>query len=243
MSVNYLVRLDDACPQMSHKNWTRIEDILDRHKVLPLVGVIPNNEDLDTTPDIPDPSFWQKVKIWEEKGWKIALHGHNHVCSSVTGGINPVHNRSEFAGLSIESQERKFFEGYEVFKKHNIFPSVFFAPSHTYDINTILALKSKTPIRIVSDTFALKPYKQYGMIFIPQQMGRFRKILISGYWTFCFHPNNMLEKDFYDFEIFIKKNRNNFIAFKDIPLNGLYEKTLLDRCLNRLYFLIRNLHK
>jgi len=53
----------------------------------------------------------------------------------------------------------------------------------------------------------------------------------------------MLEKDFYDFEIFIKKNRNNFIAFKDIPLNGLYEKTLLDRCLNRLYFLIRNLHK
>ena len=63
MSVNYLVRLDDACPQMSHKNWTRIEDILDRYKVLPLVGVIPNNEDLDTTPDIPDPSFWQKVKV------------------------------------------------------------------------------------------------------------------------------------------------------------------------------------
>ena len=47
--VEYCIRLDDACPQMNAEKWARIERILDKYKVRPIVGVIPENRDPDTT--------------------------------------------------------------------------------------------------------------------------------------------------------------------------------------------------
>ena len=37
--VDYCLRLDDACPQMNTEKWARIERILDKYKVRPIVGV------------------------------------------------------------------------------------------------------------------------------------------------------------------------------------------------------------
>ena len=45
--VDYCLRLDDACPQMNTEKWARIERILDKYKVRPIVGVIPENRDPD----------------------------------------------------------------------------------------------------------------------------------------------------------------------------------------------------
>lgn len=43
----------------------------------------------------------------EKKGWIIALHGYEHVFETTSGGINPVNNKSEFAGVNLEKQKKK----------------------------------------------------------------------------------------------------------------------------------------
>ena len=89
MKSKYLIRLDDACPTMDKAKWQRMEDILCRFGVRPLVGIIPNNEDPETSPDPEDSFFWEKAHKWENAGWTIALHGYNHVCTSRQEHFSP----------------------------------------------------------------------------------------------------------------------------------------------------------
>lgn len=39
----YILRLDDASDYMDVKKWQRMEELLDRHGIKPLVGIIPDN--------------------------------------------------------------------------------------------------------------------------------------------------------------------------------------------------------
>ena len=45
MSARYLIRLDDACHTMDTFKWDKIENILDKYSVKPIVSVIPDNKD------------------------------------------------------------------------------------------------------------------------------------------------------------------------------------------------------
>ena len=65
MNNRYLIRLDDACPTMDAAKWSRVEDILDRYGVRPMVGIIPHNEDPKQNIDPEDANFWSKTKAWE----------------------------------------------------------------------------------------------------------------------------------------------------------------------------------
>ena len=167
--------------------------------------------------------------------------GYNHVCTTATGGINPVHNRSEFAGLSLVEQREKISKGYKTLIAIGLFPKYFFAPSHTYDENTLEALVEESPIRIISDTIALQPYKQGVFTMIPCQMGQFRRPPIGGYWTFCFHPNGMDNAAFDIFECFIKTNIEYFISFNDIDTSRIGQKSIIDRLLSFVYFTLRKI--
>lgn len=236
--ARYLIRLDDACETQSREKWQKMEKLLDKYKIKPLVGVIPFNEDNDLKIDSADNEFWRKVKKWEEKGWIICMHGYNHVYLSSEGGINPIHCRSEFAGVKLTLQKEKMRKGYEIFKEKNIYPEIFYAPSHTFDEKTLEALKAETNIRVISDTIALSCYRYNGINFIPQQIGRCRKILI-GLITFCYHPNLMSDDDFERLESFLKKNKKSFIEFKEIDLINLKRKNILDKFLEKIYFLYR----
>jgi len=241
MKQYYLVRLDDACPQMNKLKWQRIENILDKYGIKPMVGIIPHNEDPTTCVDVVDTDFTSKILNWQKKGWAIALHGYNHVCTTVTGGVNPVHKRSEFAGLSLVEQKEKISKGYKTLIATGLLPKYFFAPSHTYDENTLEALVEETPIRIISDTIALQPYKQGVFTMIPCQMGQFRRPPIGGYWTFCFHPNGMDNAAFDIFECFIKTNIEYFISFNDIDTSRVGQKSIVDRLLSSVYFALRKI--
>lgn len=236
-----LIRLDDACPQMDKKKWQFVEDILDKYGIKPLVGIIPNNEDSQTCIDSIDTFFADKARRWQEKGWTIALHGYNHVCGSTNAGINPLWNRSEFAGLPLVEQRVKIRDGYAILKSWGLNPTYFFAPSHTYDLNTLKAIEEETPIRLLSDTVSIRPYKQGAFTVVPCQMGRFRKIPLCGYWTFCFHPNIMNEGAFIEFENFIKINREYFIGFDEIDIRNVGRKPVIDRLLSWVYFTMRKL--
>ena len=243
MKQYYLVRLDDACPQMNKLRWQRIENILDKYGIKPMVGIIPHNEDPVTCVDTIDTNFTSKVLNWQKKGWAIALHGYNHVCTTITGGINPVHKRSEFAGLPLAEQKEKISKGYKELITIGLLPKYFFAPSHTYDENTLEALVEETSIRIISDSIALQPYKQGVFTMIPCQMGRFRRLPIRGYWTFCFHPNGMDEVAFDTFEHFIETNLERFINFSDIDVNKVGKKTIVDRLFSFVYFTLRKIKR
>lgn len=208
MRTQYIIRLDDACPTMDHSQWQRMEEILDKYSIKPMVGVIPHNEDLAQQIDPADGDFWTKVKEWEKKGWTIALHGYNHCydCNGGMKGLNPMWKRSEFAGLPLEEQRVKIRKGVATMREHGINPKYFFAPSHTFDDNTLTALRDESDIRIISDTIATRPYKYRDFVFIPQFSGQCREMKMNGLFTFCFHPNTMNDAAFDRMDKFLKKH-------------------------------------
>ena len=241
--VSYLIRLDDACPYMDREKWQRMEDILDKFGVKPLVGIIPSNNDPKTKIEPEDNSFWEKAHSWEKKGWSIALHGFDHVCISDGGmkGLNPFWRRSEFAGLPLEQQREKLKKGYAVLKGHGFEPKYFFAPSHTFDKNTLEALKSESDIRIISDTIGRYPYKKNDFVFIPQIFGHCVKMPLSGIYTFCFHPNSMSDGAFMALERFLERYRDHCTNFDSIDIEKIREKSLLDIFISVIFFGLRKI--
>lgn len=239
----YLIRLDDACPYMDRAKWHRMEDVLDKYGVKPLVGIIPANADPQTMIEGEDIDFWNRVHRWMDKGWSMALHGYDHVCVSEEGmnGINPMWRRSEFAGLPLEQQKKKIRKGLAILCDKGISSNYFFAPSHTFDENTLHALESESEIRIICDTIALKPYKKGNFVFIPQIVGHCVSFPLSGIFTFCFHPNTMHERDYEKLESFIEKNQSSFLSFEQIDFNRCKEIRLYDKVLSWLFFKYRSI--
>ena len=243
MKKKYLIRLDDACPTMDAKKWQRIENILDSYGVRPMVGVIPANEDPKQQIDVVDTEFWSKVKNWEKKGWAIALHGYDHCYISNDGlnGLNPLWARSEFAGVPLEEQKKKIREGIKVLNIHDLSPKYFFAPSHTFDANTLQALREESDIRIISDTIATQPYRKDDFVFIPQLGGRCTEMKLPGWWTFCLHPSAMKEEEFLSTERFLQAHKDEMLGFDELNLSNLKGKNLMSRLLSLVYFTRRRL--
>ena len=124
---NYILRLDDASEKRNIDNWSRVEAILDKYEVRPLVGVIPDCHDpkMENYPTETIDEFWSRVHTWIDKGWVVALHGYQHVYVTSEGGINPVNKKSEFAGVSLDEQKEKIRNGVEIFREHGVNPEVF----------------------------------------------------------------------------------------------------------------------
>ena len=241
MNNRYLIRLDDACPTMNRNNWQRIFDMLDCYNVRPMVGIIPHNEDFKQLIDEPDSDFWSKARMWQDKGYAIALHGYNHCYISKESGINPLWKRSEFAGVPYDVQSQKIKDGYALLKENSLNPKYFFAPSHTFDENTLKALKEHTDIRIISDTIATKPYLMDDFVIIPQLGGHCTEMKIPGIWTFCLHPSMMSDTDFENTDKFLRNHKDEFIGFDDIDLSKVRGKDIFSRLLSWVYFTQRKL--
>ncbi|PNX53408.1 MAG: hypothetical protein BV458_04610 [Thermoplasmata archaeon M9B2D] len=237
MSAKYIIRLDDASPTMDSDKWERIELLLDRYEIKPIVAVIPNNEDTNMFKNAEDIHFWDKVKRWQEKNWMIALHGYNHVYGTDEAGLVPFNKRSEFAGLRYEEQAEKIKNGISIFASRAIETIAWVAPSHSFDKNTLKALSSESSIKIVSDGIALYPYNYLGFLWIPQQFWKFRKMPF-GIWTSCFHPNEMSDREFENLKNFIDQNHENFID-AHVLATVKRKKNLFDRLFETVYWFLR----
>lgn len=237
----YLIRLDDASDHMNIERWERIEQILDKNGIKPLVGVIPLNRDPMLLEFPEDPGFWAKAQNWQEKGWRIALHGYEHVYSTNCAGINPVHDRSEFAGHPLEVQRQKIRHGLHLLKEKGLEPTAFFAPSHTFDENTLEALRLESSIRIISDTVANDIYCRNGFTFIPQQSGRVRELPFR-ITTICLHPNFTTDAEFDEIEAFCTAHSMEFIDPNAIKPTTR-KRNLLDWGYMMAYFTKRKLRK
>lgn len=236
----YIIRLDDASEKRDVEKWDRIEELLDKYAIKPIVGVIPKCEDPKMDKYPADIDFWNRVHAWENKGWAIAMHGYRHVYDSNDGGINPVNNFSEFAGHPLEVQRERIKNGVEIFRDHGIEPKIFFAPGHTFDNNTLEALRLESNIRVISDTVAWDVYTKDGFTFIPQQSGRVRRLPFST-TTFCYHPNTMDEDMFTELESFNRRFMNRFGSTTRITneLKKHRKKRLTDTLLELMYFAMR----
>lgn len=239
----YLIRLDDACPTMHMERWSKIEDILDRYKIKPMAGVIPANKDPKQYHSKYDSNFWGRVRNWKKKGWAIAMHGYDHCYISREAGINPIWCRSEFAGVPLEQQKEKIRNGVSIFRANGIDPKYFFAPSHTFDIETLEALRVCSNIRIISDTIANKPYKYKDFIFVPQLGGHCTEMKLNGIWTFCLHPSVMSDSDFKSLETFLASHNEHFISFDEIDYSNLGSKNFISWILSTVYFTRRKIMK
>jgi len=230
--LKYIIRLDDATPTMDWNKWNKIFQILDKYNIKPIIAVIPNNEDQKMIIDKYNKNFWNEVRLWQDKGYHIAMHGYNHKYITQKSGIIPINKLSEFAGVDINIQKEKIKKGWEIFLKHNIKPDIWIAPAHSFDYNTLKVLK-ETDIFIISDGIAFYPYNKYNFYWLPQQLWWYVEKQ-EGIWTICLHPNNMNDNKILELEQIIKNNIDKF----QIDINKLY-KTFENRNLNfkdKLYY-------
>lgn len=243
MREQYLIRLDDACPTMDHEKWGRLEALFAEFDIRPMVGVIPDNQDESLVCQAAAPTFWEHAAAWQEKGWAIAMHGVEHLYVSEKGlqGMNPMWRRSEFSGVPLEKQREKIRKGIAILKEKKITPRYFFAPSHTFDENTLEALQEETDIRVISDTVANKPYRYRGFVFVPQVCGHPRIMHLPGIWTFCLHPNSMKDSDFESLRCFLEARPHFFITWDELDFTDLRGKNLMSRVLSFLFFRYRSI--
>ncbi len=238
----YLMRLDDAAEYMDLDNWKRVEALFDKYGIRPIFGIIPNCKDKGFCQKYEkNEAAWDLFSKWIEKGWVPALHGYEHVYVTKDPGINPYVKGSEFAGLSYDEQKEKISKGYEILKSHGIEPEIFFAPSHTFDENTLLALKNNTDIRIISDTIATDIYYERDFYFLPMISSNVRNISAE-LTTFCYHPNTMSEDGFNTLEAFLKENKDKFTRFDESMLKKR-ELSVKDKAIRKAYFTARRFRK
>lgn len=200
----YTIRLDDITPDMNWDNFERMLRLLKKYEIRPLLGVVPDNQDellhcMEARAD-----FFDVIRGLQKEGFCIAQHGYTHLYETDAKGLLGLNPFSEFAGLPPERQREKLEKGKAVLTKEGIDTNIFMPPGHTYDKNTLKALR-ELGFCYITDGFFKKPYRMEGMTFFPCTMLESYKG--KGVNTLCIHLNHKADRDFEELESFIKKNR------------------------------------
>jgi hypothetical protein len=185
--ARYIVRFDDICPTMNWRVWQRIEALIDRHGIKPIMAVVPDNRDPMLAVDAPASDFWPRVRRWQAAGWTIALHGHQHVYTTRDAGLVGINPYGEFAGLPRSQQAAKLKQALSIFAAEGVRADAWVAPAHSFDATTVELLLD-VGIRVVSDGFYPRAVCHLGAVWVPQQLWRFRP-MPAGLWTVCHHHN------------------------------------------------------
>ena len=56
---------------MQRESWERIEIILEKRNIKPIIAVVPNNKDLELMLNEKNKNFWNVVRNSSKKGWYI----------------------------------------------------------------------------------------------------------------------------------------------------------------------------
>ncbi|MBD5531494.1 MAG: DUF2334 domain-containing protein [Lachnospiraceae bacterium] len=215
-----LIRLDDITPDMDWEAFERLEALFEQYQIHPIIGVVPDNKDETLHIQEPRADFWERMRALQECGWVIAQHGFTHVYVNKRSGLLGVNPFSEFAGLSYQEQYEKLKKGQEILKKQGIDAVMFMAPGHTFDRQTLRALKNLGFV-FVTDGYCSIPYHRGGLLFLPCTLSSPR--LPKRFDTLCLHANGMGRGQFDALAEFIGRNRKliaNADEFCACFLNG-----------------------
>ena len=78
-NTGILIRIDDIAENMNWDLMEKSELLFEKYRIKPVLGVIPKNEDNELLSYSKKDDFWEKVRIWKNKGWEIVMHGDTHV--------------------------------------------------------------------------------------------------------------------------------------------------------------------
>lgn len=218
------IRIDDITPEMDWVKFHRFEKLLDKYEICPLIGVVPENRDpkLRGADGRRNPAFGDEkaYKDWldakQKLGWVIAMHGYDHVYVTKQGGLFPLNDFSEFAGVAYAEQKTKLEQGVLRLKKLGIQTDVFMAPGHSFDKYTLRALK-ECGFRYVTDGFGDAPYLREQLTFLPISFLRKQELKKdSGVTTFVVHTWDMSETEFRWYEDLFANQRARIVNYRQL---------------------------
>ncbi|MGN1181341.1 MAG: DUF2334 domain-containing protein [Suilimivivens sp.] len=211
------VRLDDITPDMDWQRFLTFKALLDKYQVKPLIGIVPDNRDenLKGTQEGAPEDFWSYIKELQADGWCIALHGCTHIYTTKKGGIFPLNDFSEFAGVSYERQSEMLAEGKRILREKGIETSLFMAPAHSYDNNTLKALK-ENGFTGLTDGFGMRPYRWKGLTFYPISFQLSKTLQKKkGYSTMVVHTGTLNEEDLKRYEGYFARPGVEWISYSE----------------------------
>ena len=214
----YLMRFDDINPRIDWDKFFILKNILEKYNIKSILGVIPNCEDPTLMVSQPHKNYYKYLRKCNFYGDSIAQHGYKHTYESKSKGEFGSSNNSEFAGLCIDSQFKKLSAGKSILEKESLWEPIFMAPSHSFDFNTLVALK-KLNFKIILDGFSLFPYKKNQLIFAPQISSKPLPSFIPGLSQLCIHINTISDNELNKIIKFIRNNHEDFISLKEIKPN------------------------
>lgn len=216
-SILCSVRFDDICESMDWGQFNKAIELMDKYNIKPLLGVVPQNKDLHLMKGDYNHSFWDIIKDLQNRGYAIAMHGYVHVYDIKSRGIVNLGCDSEFAGHSYDVQFEKIKKGKEILERHGIKTDIFFAPSHSYDKNTLRALRDNG-FKYLSDGKSSKPYIQEGIKCIPCRFFGTPKYIKKGFNISVCHSSNWNEypNNYFQLVEFCTKNKEQLIDFNEL---------------------------
>ena len=207
-------RLDDITPDMDRENFGRVTALLEKAGAFPLLGVVPENQDGKLSRGEPDPDFPEMLKRKKALGYTLALHGLHHVYDTKKGGLFPLNLFSEFAGHPYEEQKSRLQTGKALLRMYGVETDVFMAPAHSYDRETLRALKD-TGFRFVTDGFGAEPYEREGLVFFPISFRKRDSLdpAREGMTTIVLHTNEMTDGEIADMERLLDSHAEQLLPY------------------------------
>jgi len=211
MSTRYVIRFDDITPGMAWSKFKPFEAVADAFQLPYLIGVVPECRDPSLSVEPERADFWQWLRERASKGWTIAQHGYTHLYATKERGLLGIGSKSEVAGLPYEEQLEKLAAGKEILLREGVWHAVFMAPSHSFDANTLKALKA-LDFSAITDGYGFYAYDLHGLVALPQLLAR-PLGLGFGVETICLHANTMSEDAIQRMVDFIKAHHTAIIGF------------------------------
>lgn len=189
------VRMDDITPDMNWENFEFFQELFEKVGITPLLGIVAQNQDENLNIEEPRTDFWDIMKLLQKKGYVMALHGCHHVYRTPKGGMFPLNDFSEFAGIDFDEQKKDLQTAKEILESHGILTDIFMAPAHSYDKNTLKALKELGFTKI-TDGFGKRPYIWKGITFYPISFLLSKSLNgKNGYTTMVIHANTVTDSE------------------------------------------------
>lgn len=214
MCGNYVLRFDDITPGMAWSKFLPLKNWLQNQGIKCVLGVVPECLDKNLCVEPERSDFFDLIRDYHAFGDTIAQHGTHHVYDSTSSGLLKILPRSEFAGHTYQLQYNRLLHGKNILLRENVWEPYFMSPSHSFDLDTLRALKALEFIA-TTDGYGFHPYSMEGVKLIPQLTERFIKIPY-GVQTACLHVNNMNKPQIEKIINFVEKNKEAFVDFKDI---------------------------
>lgn len=207
--------MDDITPDMNWDNFNFFRKLFEEAGITPLLGIVPDNRDPKLSCGTVHDDFYEVIKELENEGYSLAMHGFRHIYTTRSGGMFPLNNYSEFAKIPHDRQKEMLIQGRAELRKHGIDTDIFMAPAHSYDRNTLKALK-EAGFTKVTDGFGRAPYMYKGITFYPISFKLDRSLKQNrGATTLVIHANAVTEKEKERYTRIFREYGNKMISYPE----------------------------